>query len=201
MQRKLIIIAISLFFLSVVGFSKLTVASLPTIVYQPRPPEIIPHLSPEIVEAETIKPDIPGRMLIPAIGLDASINAVGLTSEQIVSTPDQEIGWYSGSVKAGEKGTAAFNGHVQDRHLHPGVFAKLADVKVGDEIIITDKKRQQFHYHVTKTELVNVKQFPIQEVYGQTEVSKISLVTCAGYFDTQTHDFTQRTIVIANSVN
>lgn len=176
--------------------------SRPTIT-QPSPSEPILAVNQAIQVAaqEPLKAEIPVKLIIPAINLEANIFPVGLTPAKIVDTPAREVGWYIKGARPGEIGSAVFNGHFQYNDGSPGVFNRIAFLAVGDDIFVADANNQSFQFKVVRNETVNTEAFPLQEVYGSTDKATLKLVTCAGGYDAARGNFTQRTIIYAALVN
>src|SRR5579884_3020692 len=77
----------------------------------------------------------PMRLRIPAIGLDAAVEELGVDDQGQLQTPVrwEDVGWYVVGPYPGEAGSAALAGHV-DSHLGPAVFYRLHELKAGDGI-------------------------------------------------------------------
>lgn len=150
---------------------------------------------------QIIQSGIPVRISIPKIDLTASIVSMDLTAEKIVDTPPDDVGWYAGGARPGNPGTCALNGHFLNLQGNPGVFFNLSKLQIGDNITITDDKKQQFRYKITNTELVDLDNFSAQKVYASGSKSLLSLVTCAGNFNTESNNYTKRTVIYAELVS
>ncbi len=117
---------------------------------------------------------------------------VGLTSQNIVDTPPNNVGWYDLGVRPGEVGAANLDGHAT------GAFDNLHNLQTGNDIYTVDALGQQFHFKVLEKELVDISSFPIQKVYGAINRVRLNLVTCAGSFNPADNDFTQRVIIYSD---
>jgi sortase A len=148
-------------------------------------------------EAKTVRPGIPDKLLIPAIGLEAKILMVGLTGENIVDVPVREVGWYENGPRPGETGNSVLDGHFKQADFSSGVFGNLTDVSAGNDIFTIDREGRKFHFTVIEKEEVKVKDFDTQKIYGDADKPKLNLITCAGKYDMGRKDFTRRTIVYA----
>jgi sortase (surface protein transpeptidase) len=156
-----------------------------------------PSATPTPPQVVLRQPDIPRTLSIPSIGLTASILPMSRTLENIVETPDADVGWYRDGPRPGEMGSVSLNGHFIRPDLRWGVFHDLSLVKSGDTIDITDMSGIRYRYRVTGTESVNVEDFPVMKVYGAVAKKFLNLVTCAGSYDAARGTYTRRTIVYA----
>ncbi len=92
---------------------------------------------------------VPLEIEIPALNLTAPILGVGLTLTNAMAAPRgiretdplwYSVFWYRGGGIPGNAGTATLAGHYNDVLGRPAVFAFLADVVVGDVILIRDHR-------------------------------------------------------------
>lgn len=68
---------------------------------------------------------IPVRVRIPAIGVDAPMDELGLNPNGSLEVPPYDrAGWYEGGPKPGERGPAVIAAHV-DSTTGPAVFYRL----------------------------------------------------------------------------
>ncbi|WP_227395716.1 class F sortase [Jeotgalibacillus aurantiacus] len=139
----------------------------------------------------------PSRLVIPAINVDAVINPYGLDPESGgMAVPDngEEVAWYEPGYKPGQKGNAVLAGHV-DSEKAPAVFWDLKELTEGDEIHVYDESGKMLTYVVTKTEIYDRNEAPIQEIFGVSSKEKLNLITCTGYFDRDIRNYVDRMVV------
>ena len=155
---------------------------------------------PSVTATATSSPPLPDRVIIPGIGVDASLIPLGLNSDGTVEVPSLddplEAGWYHYGPAPGEIGPAVVLGHVDSRR-EAGVFYRLHDVRPGDtaEIGRTDGSRVAFI--VTRVEQTPKTSFPTQSVYGDTPDPELRLITCGGSFDRARGSYRDNMIVFA----
>ncbi|MBR7834657.1 class F sortase [Actinospica durhamensis] len=123
----------------------------------------------------------PIRIRIAALGVDAVIQKLYLTSTGTLSVPTQtnQAGWYTGGAVPGQPGPAVIAGHL-DSMSGAAVFYGLDRLQPGDVIIIELSTKQTVRYAVTGTQVTLKTQFPTAEVYGPTPDAELRLVTCTG---------------------
>jgi sortase (surface protein transpeptidase) len=136
------------------------------------------------------------RIVIPAIGVDASIVRLGLNPDGTLEVPVDfaTAGWWSGGPYPGDPGPAVVVGHVSSTQ-GPGVFYRLHDLRVGDAVTVTRASGGQAAFRVTSLEEVSKRAFPTSQVYGPVSGSQLRLITCDGAFDPGTGHFVDNLIV------
>src|SRR5260370_6809121 len=87
----------------------------------------------------------PVRLLISAIGVNAPIEEVGVTSNGNLAVPTQNpwegVGWYAAGSHPGERGSAVIDGHVDRPGGYPAVFWYLRDLHKAAKPLATDAHR------------------------------------------------------------
>lgn len=140
------------------------------------------------------------HLTIPSISLDALVQRVGTDQYLQIAVPTNVMlaGWYTQSAIPGEKGLSIIDGHVNGK-TRAGVFAKLAQVKVGDKIGIQLANGSKRSFTVMQVLTVPTKD-ATNQLFSQDPkvVSQLNLVTCNGVYDPAANDFTERTIVTAS---
>jgi sortase A len=171
------------------------------------PEEDLPVLSAQKIDIQPPKINRPSQLVIPAIGIDAPIQAVGL---QTVLNGGQEYlqwqvpdtatsGWHASSAPLGHNGNTVLNGH---HNINGEVFRDIVNLEIGDEIIIYNEDGEPFTYRVSTNERVKERGQPIEvrlenaQWIEPTEDERITLITCWPY-STNSH----RVIVVAEPVN
>ena len=142
---------------------------------------------------------VPARLLIPTIGINASIEAVGVTPEGDLAVPArnpwENVGWYSSGPRPGQLGSAVIDGHLDRPGGSPAVFWRLRDVQVGDNVMVIDGTGTTLRFHVTAIALYPPQNAPIQQIFGNNSGSYLNLITCAGDWIPSQHQTTLRLVV------
>jgi LPXTG-site transpeptidase (sortase) family protein len=125
-----------------------------------------------------------GRILIDAIGVSADVEAVGLAADGTLALPTDvdNVGWYSGSSRPGDRGPAVIVGHM-DSVDGPAVFARLAELEVGDVVTVENGSGIALSFTVSTVTRHPKESFPTQAVYGPTPDAELHLITCGGRYD------------------
>jgi len=137
----------------------------------------------------------PARLRIPAIGVDAPVEPVGVTADGKMDVPREvdDVGWYSPGVRPGEPGDAVFDGHL-DWYTGPAVFAGLHRLRSGDVIEIDLAGGGTVSFHVYQTATYPADQ-PPPDLFGRDGTPRLTLITCAGRWDG--HAYSRRLVVDA----
>ncbi len=140
------------------------------------------------------------RIVIPSIGVDASIVRLGLNADGTLEVPVDfaTAGWWSGGPYPGDPGPAVVVGHVSSVQ-GPGVFYRLHELRAGDTVTVTRPDGGQAVFRVTSLEEVSKRAFPTTQVYGPVSGPQLRLITCDGAFDQATGHFVDNLIVFATS--
>src|SRR5260370_21918584 len=125
----------------------------------------------------------PVRLLIPAIGVNAPIEEVGVTSNGNLAVPTQNpwegVGWYAAGSHPGERGSAVIDGHVDRPGGYSAVFWYLRDLHKGDEVLVTDAHGNTLRVSVTGVAFYYTQYVPVQEIFGNGIGDFLNLITCA----------------------
>lgn len=141
----------------------------------------------------------PVRLLIPAIGVNAPIEAVGVTSAGELAIPTQNpwehVGWYKSGPRPGERGSSVIDGHLNRPGGYPAVFWRLRDLHVGDQVMAIDVSGKTFRFRVIRTALYSPQDAPIQEIFGDESGTYLNLITCAGDWIPSQHQTNLRLVI------
>lgn len=162
----------------------------------PTPPPLLPP-NP-VPAAASGRVSEPSRLYIPAIGVDAPIIPVGLEPSGIMAAPAEahQVGWYELGPRPGEPSNAVLAGHL-DWYQKPGVFARLAELKPGDTIEVQSSLGNSYYYVVQEIETYEYETAPILDIFGPTTEPILTLITCAGVYDTARQAYEDRMVVRA----
>lgn len=167
--------------------TKTLVPPMPTVTPTPRPPTPTP-----------INHGVPQALEIPKIGVKAQITALGTTPAGELDAPagPEIVGWFMGGPKPGDPGNAILTGHLDWRTGETGVFWRLKELQVGDDIVVqTDRERMVFK--VDETKVYDRDGAPAERILGFAIGRVVTLVTCEGTFLRDERDYTQRRVVRA----
>jgi LPXTG-site transpeptidase (sortase) family protein len=147
-------------------------------------------------------PDEPRYITLPSIAAEGFVQKVGLQQQQIAAPSNIHLaGWYAGSQKPGQPGLSVIDGHVDGRQ-QPGIFQRLAELKLGAEFTLQTGSENVLRYQVISTRTVKVAE-ALNQLFSQDAhtVSQLNLITCSGTFNAQSRQYDKRTIVAARLVS
>jgi sortase A len=137
---------------------------------------------------EPAAPDIPTRLVIPTIELDAPIEPAKITTLKVGGeeyeqwqAPDKfAAGWHEDSAMLGQPDNTVLNGH---HNIYGKVFGRLVDLNPGDLIIVFGKQRA-FIYQITNKMILPEKYQEIDVRMDNarwilpSDDERLTLVTC-----------------------
>jgi len=128
----------------------------------------------------------PKAIRIPSIKVNSGdFMNVGLNPDKTMEEPPltfpKLIAWYKRSAVPGETGPSIILSHINGNGV-PGGFAKLDDVKVGDEVQVDRTDNQVAVFKVVATNLYPKADYPqwAAKVFGNTPKPTLRLITCSG---------------------
>ena len=144
------------------------------------------------------------ELIVPSAGIRAAVVRVGLTPDGAMGSPDNPfvVGWFNRSAVPGELGNALIGGHrdYQDRagNIDVGVCWKLDQTRVGDHLIMHDQSNRRYYvYDIVDIASVRPDSSEAVRYLSQTRESVVTLITCSGDFDDETHSYAERIVVVA----
>jgi LPXTG-site transpeptidase (sortase) family protein len=139
----------------------------------------------------------PARIEIPAIDVDARLVPLGLERNGAMEVPAfGKAGWYTEGPKPGAVGPSVIAAHV-DSKTGPDVFAKLDELKRGDEVTVTDKRGEAHTFVVERSKQTAKTALPAKEIWGKTNGPALRLITCGGAFDKRSGHYTANVTIFA----
>ncbi len=166
------------------------------------------------VPAQPSRPPAPApvRFVIPRLYIDAPVVTLGLDASRYPLVPERpdQVAWYNFSAAPGQNDNAVFAGHVDWQTPRgdpiPGVFYRLRELKIGDQITVTVEDGAQLQYRVTGNVATAYDDPNVLRAMDTTAKDVITLITCGGtwIFDPSQHNggnYTHRIIVRAERVS
>ena len=139
------------------------------------------------------------RLLIPAIGVNAPIESVGVRPDGAMETPGQrpwnDVGWYRAGPRPGERGSAVIAGHLDRPGGNPAVFWRLRELRVGESVLVVDAHGKTLRFQVTALMFYPPQVAPLQNIFGNTGGTFLNLTTCAGDWIPTQHQTALRLVV------
>jgi LPXTG-site transpeptidase (sortase) family protein len=144
------------------------------------------------------------ELILPSAGIRAAVVQVGLTHDGAMGSPDNPfvVGWFNRSAVPGELGNALLGGHRDYQDLNGnvdvGVCWELDETRVGDQLIMFEHSSNRYYvYDIVDTVTIRPDSQEAIKYLSQTRESVVTLITCAGDFDEDTHSYSERIVVVA----
>ena len=143
------------------------------------------------------------ELYVPKASLYARIVRVGRTPWGGLGAPDnpEVIGWYEDGAEPGSQGNALLVGHLDYTDINGdtgvGVCYGLRDVIVGDQMIVRDERENiAYVYEIIRKKYVDADDPGAARFLSARDQSLLTLITCAGQFDKDAHEYADRLIVV-----
>lgn len=143
----------------------------------------------------------PVKLMIPSLGVEAQVEAVGDDPDGAMSTPTNpdDVAWYELGPGMGVPGNAVFAAHVNwAGRLRP--FGRIHLLEPGDVIQVIDEEGRGFEYAVESSHWVRAEGAPVDEIFAQPSAPMVTLITCGGEYVAATREYLDRLIVKAHGI-
>ena len=156
----------------------------------------------EVPQEKAIVTDVvspPTRLRIPALGIDALIQDVGINSKGNMATPSNftDVGWYKHGVSPGARGSAVIAGHVNNGLGLSGVFERLGELQVGDDIYVQREDGSEVHFVVASARRYPYDDAPEEIIFNPSGSVRLNLITCEGKWLQENKTYDQRLVIFA----
>lgn len=144
--------------------------------------------------------ELPTRLKIPSINVDAPVEYVGLTSDGAMDIPKapNEVAWFNLGSRPGENGSAVIAGHYGWENNLPAVFDDLHKLRKGDKISVEDKKGVTTTFVVREMKIYGKDEI-VPEVFGSSDgKAHLNLVTCTGEWNKDEKTYSERLVVFTD---
>ncbi len=136
------------------------------------------------------------ELIIPAIGVNAVIVAVGRDANGSMASPAGwfEIGWYRHGPRPGYPGSAALAGHLDTNTGAPAAFWSLNQLIPGSEVIYQAADGTRLTFVVEEVTSYPWDQVPLDRVFARGGDPRVALITCGGTWSRENRNYSLRTI-------
>src|SRR6266487_4613688 len=164
----------------------------------PAPAGVVAAPARPVTEAKVARPVY---LSIPVLGVHTRLIRLGLTTAGTLQVPVSTAvaGWYTGSPRPGQVGSAVIAGHI-DSSLGPGVFFRLRLLRPGDRVYIRRADGTLAVFGVYAEHSYAKDRFPTQRVYGPAPDPELRLITCGGTFDAAAGSYLSNIVVYAAQI-
>ena len=155
----------------------------------------------------------PDRITIPKIKADAPIVPVGTDAHGELQVPldPHTVGWWRYGAKPGAaRGTAILAGHINYSGV-TGAMAAIGTLDPGDRIYVYGRRivaparaghrarlgNAEVTMRVTGVRTYHKTALPYRQIFDQSSVGRVAIVTCGGPFDAATGNYLDNIVVFA----
>lgn len=151
-----------------------------------------------------VLPALPMRLIIPAIGVDAAIQSVGLfwngDGSMGIPTNFTDVAWYNGGPIPGAPGSAVIDGHLDGRNVREAVFYNLGNLKPGDLVEVLDASGTPWRFQVVRLTSYDYNT-PTNDIFGgDASTTRLNLITCAGSWIKSQKIYSKRIVVFTELI-
>ena len=142
--------------------------------------------------------DTPAKLTIPALGVRANVQYVGLADDGSMGIPEgfDDVAWYNLGAAPGQLGNAIFTGHVSSTAA-PGIFYNIDQLGVGNTIHVLGDDGTDLAFVVQEVDTFRADRVPMDRIFAPMDQSGLVLITCGGSWDPVAHLFADRIVVFA----
>ncbi|MET7827009.1 class F sortase [Streptomyces sp. NPDC005386] len=146
---------------------------------------------------------MPVSLSIPRLGVEAAVDAVGVTKQEQVMVPEdpKRVGWYRFSPLPGApRGSSVIVGHVDSRERGLGVLVALNDVRRGDTVRVSRSEGRPVEYRVVSRRTVAKDGLTAVGAFRVDGPAALTLITCTGPYDAGKGGYRNNLVVTAEPV-
>jgi len=161
-----------------------------TVVGRPAP---LPEAAPDPLPGS-----VPARLEIPKIGVRTGLVPLGVEPDGALQVPTDFAvpGWYTRGPTPGQVGPAVVAGHI-DSYRGPAVFFRLSALRPGDPVRVARQDGLVAAFRVYAVGRYPKTAFPTGQVYANTDMPELRLITCGGAFDARARSYVDNVVVYA----
>ena len=141
----------------------------------------------------------PVHVRIPTIGVDATVNPVGVAADGQLEVPSDvtEVGWYRFGPTPTAPGATVLAGHVDSAAQGPGAFFGLAELDEGAEVEVRTADGRWHTYQVVARRSYPKQALPLGELFTRDGPPTLLLITCGGAFDRDAGHYLDNVVALA----
>ncbi len=144
--------------------------------------------------------EIPIRLRIPAINIDAKIESVGLTEQKVMGVPEgpANAAWFDLGPRPGEIGSAVIDGHFGTIDGISAVFNNLHTLQKGDKIYTEDEKGVPTIFTVRELRTYEEYDSSTEVFHSSDNKAHLNLITCEGQWKDGEQNYSKRLVVFSD---
>lgn len=153
-----------------------------------------------INEVSAVRIELPSRIKIEKLGIDADLEYVGVTEDGLLGVPRDpaHAAWFDAGPRPGEIGNAVIDGHFGWTDNIPAIFDRLNELVPGDTIRVIDTVGSLRNFKVTKSKLYVANGDPSEVFTSNDGKAHLNLITCEGLWDETIQNYSGRLVVFTD---
>jgi LPXTG-site transpeptidase (sortase) family protein len=159
---------------------------------------------PKSTTAFRVANGLPVRLRIPILNVDAAFQYTGLKPDGTMEIPTTvvDVGWFTGSARPGQKGTAIITGHIarirKSIVTKQGVFYNLNRLRPGNKLYVLNDKGESIAFTVRETHLYDPAADATRVFASEDNGAHLNLITCEGAWNQTKLSYTKRLVVFTD---
>jgi sortase (surface protein transpeptidase) len=147
----------------------------------------------------------PVRLIIPKLSIDAGFQYTGFESDGTMAVPTNiyDAGWFTDSVRPGEKGVAIVTGHVAQVRggvvTKLGVFNDLHALQPGDRLSVVNDQGKSIAFVVREVRSYDPAADATDVFTSSDGGAHLNLITCEGTWNPSQVSYSQRLVVFTDA--
>ncbi|MEI6528108.1 MAG: class F sortase [bacterium] len=193
----------------VITFFLILVISNPIPNLEPIPiPPVVSQALPNLIDVKTqgnvssgqSESNLPIRLQIPTIKVNAAVESLGVTPEGAMDVPKgpDDVAWFDLGPRPGEKGSAVIAGHYGWKNNIPAVFDRLSELKIGDKIYTIDGAGTTTTFVVSEIGIYDQNGDATNVFSSNDGKAHLNLITCEGVWDVASKSRPNRLVIFTN---
>ncbi|HEY0907895.1 MAG TPA: class F sortase [Candidatus Paceibacterota bacterium] len=148
---------------------------------------------------EIVRAELPSRIRIPRLGINAHLEHVGIKADGSLDAPKDPFNaaWFAGGPRPGEIGSAVIDGHYGWIDDVPAVFDNLNSIVKGDRIYVIDVTGSTTAFTVTEVRVFDKDADATSVFVSNDGKARLNLITCEGAWNETTQKYSGRLVVFA----
>lgn len=191
--------------LIIIGISGIIFFSVLLFIGQNDKTQKVIYVQPTVIIKNIVaivKPtsELPVRLVIPKINVDAPFEYVGITPLGAMDVPKlpADVGWFNLGPRPGDNGSAVVAGHFGWKNNIPAVFDNLSKLQIGDEINVIDEKGATSTFIVREIGTYGSKG-DAANVFGSNDnKAHLNLITCEGTWNATLKSYSNRLVIFTD---
>lgn len=157
----------------------------------------VPGLEAQAPAAGLSSDELPSRLVIPQLKIDADVQQVGIAASGNMAVPSKysDVGWYKYGPAPGQPGSAVIAGHVDNGLALAGVFKRLGELRLGDEVIVKTRGGAELRFIVVDIRRYDYNAVPTGKLFEPGDFIHLNLITCSGDWVSSEKTYDERLVI------